>query len=96
MWVRDGRPTQSIQVHLVYTGPKKPRVIVPEVGTPEDFDESDWPHEGKMRNKRLYHSMPRRENVISNLFQVFKLYVLRKLHVHTIISISVLHIYSIV
>ena len=37
-------------------GSHRPREIAPKVGTPEDSDESDWPHEGKMKSMRLYHS----------------------------------------
>ena len=90
-WEANPEYTGSPGVH----GFQKPRAIVPEVGTPEDSDESDRPHEGKLKNMRLYHSDAKEDNVITNLFQVLKLYALRKLHVHTIISISALHIYSI-
>jgi len=36
-------------------GSQKLGAIVPEVGTPENSNESDQPHEGKMKNMRLYH-----------------------------------------
>jgi len=50
------------EANLECTGPPgvrrshKPGAIVPEVGSPEDSNESDWPHEGKIKNMRLYHS----------------------------------------
>ena len=83
-----------------YTGPPgvrgsyRPEEIVPEVGTPKDSDESDWPHEGKMKSMRLYHSNAKEGKCDHKSVSSVKLYVLRKLHVHTIISISALHIYS--
>jgi len=37
-------------------GSHRPGEIVPEMSTPEDSDESDRPHERKMKNMRLYQS----------------------------------------
>jgi len=51
-WEANPEYTGSPGVH----GFQKPRAIVPEVGTPEDSDESDRSDEGKMRSMRLYHS----------------------------------------